>query len=183
MKPNFDKLLDTVSQMANSPVRNYIAPGLTSLLIGGKGYGMVRMFDSERNTREFITPHSHRFSFTCLVLEGSVTNCVFTGQLTGADDDMFCKGELRIKDGGMGEYQYIPGDDWSYWRETKTAYIVGDTYSMKASEIHSIQFSKNAKVLFFEGPEELSYSYALEPWADGKRVPTFGTAPWMFEKG
>ena len=61
-----------------------------------------------------------------------------------------------------------------------TRYVHGDFYSMKASEIHSITFSRDALVLFFEGLEQTSETLILEPFVDGVTVPTFQVQPWMY---
>ena len=34
-------------------------------LVGG-GYGKVRLFEASRRQQSGVTPHSHRFDFTCL---------------------------------------------------------------------------------------------------------------------
>ncbi len=60
-----NQLIKAVLGMANNPIRHYIAPGLTSSLVGGGGHGKVRLFQADRETREWVTPHSHRFDFTC----------------------------------------------------------------------------------------------------------------------
>lgn len=168
-------------QMANSPIRNYVTPGLTSWLVGGEGHGKVRMFTCDRDTRDWITPHSHRFNFTCLVLEGSVLNMIY--ELAAASDPLanqFCIGTLKPVDGGLGSYEYVPGEKADYFKEVRAQYRTGDTYSMTSDQIHSIEFNKNAKVLFLEGLEVCQESKVLEPWSNGARVPTFETRPWQF---
>lgn len=179
---NPEVILKAVSAMKHSHIRNYIAPGLTSWLIGGEGHGKVRLFTSDRDTREWITPHSHRFGFTCLVLWGSVMNILFTR--TGRRDkgNAYAAGKLRAPTGGIGEYEFIPGDGPEHFDEHSYEYTAGETYGMRSNEIHTIRFSRGAAVLFLEGPEVVSESEVLEPWSDGRRVPTFVTQPWMFER-
>lgn len=178
-----DALIEAVAEMQNSPVRNYIAPGLTSWLIGGNGHGKVRMFTSDRDTREWITPHSHRFNFTCLVLRGSVNNILFERSWHATEGDLYAVGILKACGGGLGGYEYLPeAEGIKRWREIEHTYGAGDTYSMTASQIHTIRFSRDAAVLFFEGPELTDQSFVLEPYSDGRRVPTFATQPWMFER-
>jgi len=52
---------------------------------------------------------------------------------------------------------------------------------MKHDEIHSITFSKGAKVLFFEGPQVSDKSVIIEPIINGQTVSTYDVAPWMFK--
>lgn len=178
-----DAILRAVLEMRNNPIRNYIAPGVTSWLIGGTGNGKVRMFTADRATREWITPHSHRFNFTCLVLRGTATNILFERSWNSDEGDLYAFGMLEAKCGGLGGYNFIPGDaDVKRMKESSTTYAAGETYSMTAEQIHTIRFSRDAAILFFEGPEVMSQSTVLEPWSDGRRVPTFETRPWMFER-
>jgi hypothetical protein len=176
-----EEIIRAVKAMANSPVRQYVLPGLTSELVGGDGHGRVRLLTSDRHTRDWVTPHSHRFDFTCLVLAGSVENIVMErgyGQACNA----YARGTVRPRDGGMGQYEIARTEDTAWYAEKTTTYGVGETYSMRASEIHSIRFSRGAKVLFFEGPDVVEESVFLEPVCDGKVVQTFETRPWMFER-
>jgi hypothetical protein len=54
---------------------------------------------------------------------------------------------------------------------------------MRYNEIHSIKFSKDAIVLFFEGPTVTDSSFVLEPVVEGEYIPTMTTEPWMFRRG
>lgn len=178
-----DALINAIAEMRNSPIRNYIAPGLTSWLVGGNGCGKVRMFTTDRDTREWITPHSHRFNFTCLVLRGSVTNILFERSWNSDEGNLYAVGILKARGGGLGGYEYLPeAEGVKRWKEIERRYGTGDTYSMTASQIHTIRFDRDAAVLFFEGPELTDHSVVLEPYSDNRRVPTFVTQPWMFER-
>lgn len=67
-----------LQSMQHSPLGNYAGlPGLTSHLIAKSDHGCVRTFSSPRYTEEHITPHSHRYDFTCLVLRGYVENTTY----------------------------------------------------------------------------------------------------------
>lgn len=176
-----DAIRAALGDMAHSPVRNYATPGLSSFLIGGAvGAGKVRLFKSDRHTRHWITPHSHRFNFTCLVLRGSVENIIF--RRAYSEGDLYCVGILAPIDGGLGGYDLSRATVWTRFTEHPTIYKAGETYSMRAEEIHSIRFSAGAEVLFFEGPELMRTSMILEPWSNDAVVPTFETAAWMFER-
>lgn len=177
---NLDRLKKQLQQMAHSPIRNYATAGLTSQLIGGEKYGKVRMFTADRDTREFITPHSHRYDFLCLVIAGEVTNTLYD--------------EENRKRPGSNEFTVSSieatkefGKFWSRevrvasFTEYATKYVAGEMYEMDWKQIHSINFSKGAVVLFLEGPEQNDYSYILEPFSDGAKVPTFNTPDWMFK--
>jgi hypothetical protein len=174
-------LLEATKPMLNNELRNYIAPGLTSRLVGGNGFGLVRLFTSERETLEFITPHSHRFDFTCLVLSGSVVNRIFRKAMSG---EKWCESVINRVCGadGLNNYVHTRAELPTCWSMCPHPFGEGDTYQMRHHEIHSIQFSRGARVLFFEGPEVTTTSTMLEPWENGKVVPTFRTEPWMFER-
>lgn len=174
-----------VGEMANGAVRNYATAGLSSFLVGGKGKGKgrVRLFTSDRDTREWITPHSHRFDFTCAVLDGEVENTLFefTAYRT-YESNSYVRGLVTPVAGGLGKYEIKHGNTPFDYIEITTVYKEGDTYSMTADMVHSIRFSKGARVLFFEGPETRTTSAFLEPYSDGKPVRTFKTHDWMFER-
>lgn len=167
-----------LGRMAHHRLDNYIIPGLSSSLIGGESKGTVRLFECSRAHEENITPHSHRFDFQCLVLEGSVTNIVWTPASEREDGDFYAGAVLRYR-GAPGEYQKSPGDVGRY-KATPNAYEAGDWYGMSHDEIHSIYFSRGAKVLFFEGPQISNETVILEPWVNGALAPTFEVKPWMF---
>jgi hypothetical protein len=183
---SLQKLIDSLDQMKHSPVRNYVTPGLTSSLVGGDFSGTVRLFSSDRDTREFITPHSHRFNFSCLVLSGSVENILYVPHYQISEEgpgNLFAEGILRPKGEGMGQYEVVHGTEPKWYREEVSHYHAGDVYGMTYSEIHSIRFSRGAKVLFFEEPPSGEDSVFLEPYSDGRVVQTFAVQPWMFDRG
>lgn len=168
--------------MQNNSLRNYIVPGLTSHLIGGGKFGKVRLFHASRNTRDIITPHSHRFNFTCLVLEGMVYNTIYKEGKLGAEE--WCRSTIDQVCGedGLLSYVHIREDKPSLWTKEVNQYTLGETYSMTYREVHSIEFEKGTKVLFLEGPHLADKSVMIEPWVDGRVVPTFKTEDWMFMK-
>ena len=166
--------------MRHSPVRNYVVPGLTSWLIGNPSpAGTMRLFECSRDHQENITPHSHRFDFQCWVLAGAVRNRVWRESHFG-EGDLFLCSSLNY-DGGIGEYRRQAGGV-SRYVYTDTVYEVDQWYSMKADEIHSINFARGTEVLFFEGPTTTNESEMLEPFVDGVAVPTFEVKPWMFKR-
>lgn len=173
---------EQIKEMAHSVCRNYAVPGLNSQLIGGNGFGQVRLFTCERDHLEPIVPHSHRYDFQCLVLAGSVTNLTWRRGVSTEDGDFFAKSEIVMR--SMGKYSRVEsptGPDVARWRYTKLRYESGQVYSMKADDIHSIFFSRGAAVLFFEGPQIRKKSFVLEPWVNGEIVPLLETKPWMFQ--
>lgn len=179
---SLNAIREAIEPMLHSRLQNYIIPGLTSRLVGGGDHGKVRLFQTDRQARDFVTPHSHRFDFTCLVLSGTVRNTLFLGGGAGTDEwcistiDQVCGSE------GLLAYTHTREPAPSVWSQETYTYTRGDTYHMKAAEIHSIQFDKGTQVLFFEGPQFTTTSRMLEPWVDGKVVPTFRTEPWMFDR-
>lgn len=172
--------------MANNRLDNYIVPGLRSELLGGPEHGKVRLFTSTRGARDWITPHSHRFDFTSLVLAGEVHQTLFEPVLDAQrhTGEEWCRSRIDQVCGanGIREYVHTREDKPTRWLQNTTVYYGGDTYSMDASEIHSIWFERGTVVLFFEGPQVTPTGVMLEPWVNGKVLPTFRTEPWMFEK-
>jgi len=52
---------------------------------------------------------------------------------------------------------------------------------MKADQMHSIDFSKGAKVLFFEGPRLSDTSEIIEPVVRGEVIRTYIKQDYMFK--
>ena len=172
--------IELLMEMAHSPIRNYVVPGLTSWLISAPSVnGAVRMFECTRNHQEAITPHSHRFDFQCLVLEGRVRNRVWYESSSGSGDEY--RETTLVYDGGVGKYSK-GGKKFSHYTYCEDTYSDGETYAMRAHEIHSIFFDKGTRVLFFEGPTISDMSVILEPVAYGETIETFKVEPWMFQK-
>lgn len=174
--------LDQIKTMAHSPLHNYAIPGLTSWIIGANpdpARGCVRLFECSRDHFEPIIPHSHRFDFQCLVLRGGVVNVVWTEDDRG---DEFAVSSIRY-DGEPGHYTHAMTTAVRKFSRELNSYEEGEWYGMKHDEIHSIYFDRDTSVLFFEGPRVSNQTLILEPYVDGKRVPTFKVEPWMFRKG
>lgn len=165
---------DIIDQIKESTLRNYVIPGLDSSLLKA---GKVRVFECSREHQEQITPHSHRFDILCIVLKGSVTNILWENN---PDGDLYQVTNLEYG-GAPGEYtEYPQGNKTLAPRKNK--YKVGDTYSMSYRDIHSIQFSKGAVVLFLEGEDKTQVTQILEPMVNGNVIPTFKVEPYMFLK-
>lgn len=175
-------ILKAIEPMLNSRLDNYIIPGVASEIVGGGDFGKVRLFSTDREARDFVTPHSHRFDFTCLVLSGVVHNTLFTeeqyrtgDEWLGSTIDQVCGAN------GLREYKHVRYATPNNWEQKTYTYVAGDTYSMKFNELHSIRFERGSRVLFFEGPQLITTSRMIEPWVNGQIVPTFKTEPWMFQ--
>lgn len=182
--------LPYLKKMAHSPVRNYVIPGLTSWLIGGRGPQgqVVRLFECERNHIEGIVPHSHRFDLHSIVVDGEVTNRLWVTRAIspgsrveyGEDCYQILKQTL-VDDGSMGNYSLEKGAIVAA-KAYNSTYAAGDSYFMKSDEIHDISFSKGAAVLVFEGPQVTRESLVLQPRVDNTMVPTLKVEPWMFKR-
>ena len=135
----------------------------------------MRLFECTHSNPVPITPHSHRFDFTCVVLEGTVHNLVWQ------ESDRGSLYELAEQIGKLGNYELLPMKQANY-ACVEHIYHKGDVYSMRSEEIHSIFFSKGAKVLFIEGPERSEKSLVLQPVVNGRVIPTLKTEDWMFIK-
>lgn len=171
--------------MRHSPVRNYVIPGLTSWLVGQPGpKGCIRLFECERAQQEAIAPHSHRFDFHAVVLDGWVKNRIWSPVDDPLRDDGDRYAEKILRYGGApGEYEEPRSAGISPWVYEDTTFRAGECYGMKADEVHSIFFGKGALVLFFEGPSVAETSLMLEPYVAGYgTVPTGAVQPWMFAK-
>lgn len=167
----------------HSPLRNYIIPGLTSwLLIDPDSRGCVRLFEMTREQLMGVAPHSHRFDFTCIVLRGRVINTIWRkvpfNQCIGGDK--FTMTELHYL-GKPGEYEASIVSQCERFESTSNTYEVGDMYSMKASEIHSIHFARGSLVMFFEGPSIGNATTLLDPFEGGETIPQSDVQRWMFK--
>lgn len=168
--------LKVLLSMRRSGLQNYIVPGLLSSLVGGAEHGTVRLFEASREQLADITPHSHRFDFTCLVLQGTVANRIWRENEKG---EPFVVSKLTYG-GAPGTYTQQAAMTWTRWEYQQLRYSVGDWYSMTAEEIHSIAFSADAVVLFFEGPQRSNTTRIIEPVVGGQHLTTFKVEPWMF---
>ncbi len=139
--------LSHIEKLMHSPVRNYIIPGLTSWLIGEPSTcGKVRVFTCERDHQEQIAPHSHRYDFQCMVLQGQVDNIIWNESILG---DEYCVTEMIYKD-EIGNYEKSDRTVKRYQCHSRK-YNTTECYYMQSNQIHSISFSKGTVVLFFEG--------------------------------
>jgi hypothetical protein len=188
-----EKLLQQLEAMRHSTVYNYISPGLKSSMVGeGKEGGTVRLMEAERDTIEFpITPHSHRYDFTALVLYGVVENSLYYHEdEVGPQLEMVNLGPRQkyavgYMEGVLGDYKLIrPNVAPTVFVTQTNRYTAGATYGMKNDEVHSIRFYAGTKVLMFEGPRVKDKVVFLEPWVEGEgRIETFRNEPWMFRRG
>lgn len=171
--------------MSHSALQNYIVPGLQSRLLAERSaeHGSVRLFVNTRQQHHHIPPHSHRFDFQCLVLRGWVINMIFSKKIAAADAnkaDLFTATSLQYQ-GKPGQYAKTTLEN-ELWVMKATTFNEGERYGMRHDEVHSIKFSHDAVVLFFEGPEVTDQTLVLEPFVDGKTVPTFKVEDWMFQR-
>ena len=177
---DIDIIIEELLKKAYSPLKNYIIPGLTSSLITAPSKdGCIRLFESSREHQEQLTPHSHRFDFRCYVVKGWVTNIIWNKEFLASQGDRFRSSALTYQ-GEAGKYKTVAGES-GYWSPSKSTYNAGEFYSMHYHQIHSIQFSRNAQVLFFEGKTETDESVILEPDVDGLVIKTMKTEKWMFK--
>ncbi len=161
-------------------IGNYIVPGLDSIQIN-----KVRMFHNKRHQSMLITPHSHRFDLFGYVMEGVVENTIYKPFIQsldkGAPADDYAVSILEYG-GAPGRYDKRLDGISPFFKEIRR-HEKGEWYFMKFTDIHSIQFSKGAKVLIFEGEQKTKCTSILEPCEDGVQIETFKVEPWMFTKG
>ena len=166
--------LDVIKALRVNTLHNYALPGLSSSLLQN---GKVRLFESCRSTEEFITPHSHRFPFACLVVQGLVQNTLW---VEAAEGDEYQISELHYG-GEAGKYSVVEKDVRRF-KSAKREYFPGSWYAMEAKQIHSIRFARDTVVLFFEGIDESQTTEILQPVVNMNVIPTFKTEDWMFQK-
>lgn len=181
------RILEVVEAMKCNGLANYIVAGLSSHMVGdGDLGGKVRLFSADRETRDTITPHSHRFDFACLVLNGYVLNTIYepvsAGNAAFASEWVFSTIDQVCGVDGIRKYVHERETKPKLLYPVTTRYTQYDSYYMASDQVHSIVFSKGARVLFFEGPAKTTTSRMIEPWVNGRVVPTFKTEDWMFEK-
>ncbi len=172
---DLQNLSSITEKMKDQRIANYVIAGLDSYLLSK---GKVRLFKNNRNHLDYITPHSHRYDFTCLVLEGRVVNQVWI-ESEDNNSDLFQVSKIIQATGKFGGFSKIT-DRQNLFRAYPQIYSAGETYEMTSHQIHSIRFDKGTKVLFFEGPEVADHSFVLEPVVDDKVIPTFKTEDYMF---
>lgn len=170
--------IEHIVEMLDSSVGNYILPGLSSYLLTN---GVVRLFHATRNNEGFVTPHSHKFNFTCYVLQGKVTNTIYTPcNVILPSTSSFIEKEQTgtYKD---SNYSLVTKDIVEYFTKDDI-YEEGSWYSMTYNQIHSIKFEKNSLVLFFEGPNVTNKVTILEPYdrLTKTEMNTFRKDSWMF---
>ena len=172
-----------IQKNAYGHIKNYIVPGLTSALLAedpNHDGQKVRIFHSERQHQERITPHSHRFDLACCVMRGTVTNTLWQKAPSPYKADEYQASVLEYL-GEPGCYDRKKGES-AFYRAESTVYKEADWYFMSHKEIHSIEFSRDAIVLVIEGPSMTTDSTILEPVVNGEVVPTFQLQGWMFKK-
>ena len=169
-------LIEHLNKMKSHTLQNYVIAGLNSSLITN---GSVRYFENSRNHQDSITPHTHRFDFVCLVLEGSVINKIWEGSPQELGDEFLMSRLTYLNQVGTHAVEHL---DRAFFQCHEYCYSAGEVYSMTQYQYHSIVFSRDAKVLFFEGPTQSDESFILEPWVNGERIPTYENRPYMFKE-
>jgi hypothetical protein len=164
-------------------IENYAIYGLTSIMLAQGYWGCVRLFHMEREQLTLIAPHSHRYHHQAKVLRGSVENTLWEYG-TG---DLFQESVLKYG-GSPGKYEKTPAE-LCHYTATMSSYVAGESYMMRAEQIHSIKFSRGAVVLISEGPSDFTDSLVLDPVlrnvSDDQHVDVFtdlsSVQPWMFQ--
>lgn len=181
MNTSFVEILrNACEEIKSDKVSNYVIAGLDSYLLGK---GKVRLFKNSRNHQDSITPHSHRYSVTSIVLQGHVENHIWEAcnKHNKQCGDLFQKSVIKPKaEAFSGFTKEEAGRDF-YTKVTKI-YSAGEVYFMDANTIHSINFSKGAIVLIIEGREVAESSVVLEPVVNGEVIKTLENKDYMFKQ-
>ena len=171
---DISKIERAVLDMKSDTISNYIIAGLESSLLNN---GKVRLFECSRNQQDSVTPHSHRYSLTCLVLSGEVVNRSWYECSEGFGD--FFETSVLTYKGSIGSHSRKPsGRCWYTYSDI--TYTAGDVYTIDIEDIHSIIFNRGAKVLVFEGEVRSDDSVIIEPVVDGVVIPTYENKDYMF---
>ncbi len=96
--------------------------------------------------------------------------------------DQYSLGTLKRVGEEMGSYEIERSGVPENYEGHQNRISAGESYSMKANDIHTVSFHRGTKVLFFEGPTISDTSVFLEPFSNGQVVKTFETRPWMFQR-
>lgn len=175
--PNY--AVHIIESMQSNGIKNYIAPGLNSFLIGDT-VGKVRMFHQTLPQEFYISPHNHRFDFCCYVLAGQVTNHYYKPTYRANFGHKYRVGTYHLGTPTHPWHLSDFKDEWFMRHDRK--YITGEWYGMEANDFHSITFSLGARVLFFEGPMIRDVSQCLQPYSDDEVIPLFTVHDWMYKK-
>ena len=173
-------LVKLVAALGAGEVReNYIVPGLRSTLLAHPAAGgIVRLFEMTREQEYDVTAHDHRYNFQCCVLAGSVENRRYRTQSTAQGYATHAALPYDAKEHALDDSR----PRWLYASHVDEVHGEGDWYGMSADEFHSIRFSKGAKVLLIEGPQEKDESWCLLPYANGRICNTFIWRDWMMAR-
>lgn len=161
-----------VEASKHSPLLDYVIPGLTSSLLDITP--RVFEYDGGRHSPfdlegpGYITPHSHRYSFCAIVLEGEVRNTLFEESDEGALYDV----RSLLYRGTPGSYHLVDDHVRSKFSLQSRTYSEGGVYFMGTSQVHTIEFAPGTKVLMLEGPTVRLESKVLLPVVDGKVINT-----------
>lgn len=172
-----------LKDMKSDTLVDYAVPGLESSLLKN---GLFRLFESDRDIEELIQPHSHRFDFMCIVLSGTVENtwyleAPYNPRIVDSVNQWSRRELKRCNKDGFDGYQLSKEYEIKGYRTRKVTYSTGQVYGMTYNQIHSIKFSRGAKVLFIEGPQVSDTSFVLQPVSNGVEIPNFYTAKWIFQ--
>jgi hypothetical protein len=172
--------LDYLLSVAHSPIYNYVVPGITSWLITNPSpNGCVRLLHSSRDQYSYVTPHSHRFNFTAIVLKGEMENILFQLSLETNSDSYYSS--TLFYGGKPGEYEKSSHNVEDY-STISTTYKELESYEMQSNQIHSVYFARDTYVLITEGPQVTKATTILEPVVNGKVIPLFKIEPWMYKE-
>lgn len=176
MKPaDIEKLVESLGA-GGKVLENYILPGMISTELARPAIGgLIRLFHMTREQEYEITPHDHRFGFKCAVLDGCVTNRVYKVDTCHKDHATHVTVPYDPSTHSLNEA--LAKHARANFHEA--TYNSGDWYQMEHEQFHAIRFSRGARVLFIEGPEEKSEGSCLLPYINGRICNTFLWRDWM----
>ena len=163
-------------------LEDYIVPGLRSTELARLAAGgMIRLFEMSHEQEFFVVPHDHRFGFNCYVLRGTAWNTIYHVR----------EADCALDQATHAAAPYLRSSHSLDLRSVRlmrceletVPYGEGSWYSMEHSAFHTIEFTKDARVLFIEGPEEKSGpNSCLLPVVNGKIYNTFFWGAWMMRE-
>lgn len=140
----------------STTIKNYGVVGTHSSLIV---QGRTRVFQAVEESH-FVLAHNHASDLFCVVLKGEVYHNVFEEHPQGKPY-LICE-----QTGTLGDYQY-QGTVVKNFIRNYNAYEVGESYSLEATEFHTISFAEGTTVLIVEGEPKGLKREVLFPMIDG----------------
>jgi hypothetical protein len=167
--------MDTAMDISNysvNEIQHYVVPYLTSHQVQS-----AEILHMEHYQHGLVAPHSHRHDLLFVVLEGMVSNELYLPDDSGPE---YLVRTIKYE-GRPGMYSVDNEEARRRFRVARYNFNAGDRFTMLSTDIHSIYFGKDAKLLRVSGRELVATSLQLIPVNDrAAPVDISAVQPWMF---